>query len=126
MVAPSRLLAAVLVLALVQGLLAIWLCGAPWPLVLILTLVVCLYAARELRRLRDVAGVLSTRAGRWFWCPAGGEEMEFALRGELVLWPWLVVINGRIQNNGQARLVLARDSLQPDDWRRLQAALRYS
>ncbi|GAB2881732.1 hypothetical protein GCM10027180_09690 [Microbulbifer echini] len=73
-----------------------------------------------------MTGVLSTRERRWFWRSTGGEEREFQFRGELLLWRWLVVIHGRDQTGVPLRLVLARDALVRDDWRRLQAALRFS
>lgn len=63
---------------------------------------------------------------RWFWRGESDEEREFEFCGELVLLQWLLVIRGRDQAGAPLRLVLARDALNGDDWRRLQVALRYS
>ncbi len=73
-----------------------------------------------------MVGILSTHERRWFWRGANGEEREFEFCGELVLWQWLLVIRGRDQAGATLHLVLARDALNRDDWRRLQVALRYS
>ncbi|MGL6159983.1 protein YgfX [Microbulbifer sp.] len=125
-VAPSRFLFALLLLIAAQALLLLWWCRLPWFLLLPAALLVLVYTAFEWRRLRRVRGLLSTRERRWFWRRAGGVEREFEFSGELVLWSWLVVINGCDLRGRRLRLVLARDSMDGGDWRRLQVALRYS
>mgnify|MGYP006965304134 CR=1 FL=1 len=82
-------------------------------------------AALEFRRLSRMAGEISTREHRWFW-RRGSERREFTFCGELVIWRWLIVINGRDLDGRRLRLVFGRDSASADDWRRLQVALRYS
>ncbi|WP_250462986.1 protein YgfX [Microbulbifer litoralis] len=125
-VAPSRLLSAFLCLMVLQSLALLWWCRLQplllWPLVLLV--VAC--ARWEWRRLCSMRGSISTRERRWFWLGGDGIEREFEFGGELVLWRWLLVINGRDLQGRRLRLVLARDSMGSDDWRRLQVALRFS
>ncbi|MBB3060274.1 protein YgfX [Microbulbifer rhizosphaerae] len=125
-VAPSRFLFALLLLIAAQALLLLWWCRLPWFLLLPATLLVLVYSAYEWRRLRRVRGLLSTRERRWFWRQEDDVEREFEFSGELVLWSWLIVINGCDPRGRRLRLVLAWDSLDTDDWRRLLVALRYS
>lgn len=125
-VAPSRLLFVLLVVISAQAQLLLWWCRLQWYLWLPAALLVLLYVVSEWRRLRQISGVISTRERRWFWRPTEGAEREFTLRGELLLWPWLIVINGRDLYGRRLRLVLARDSATADDWRRLKVALRFS
>ncbi|MFC6632162.1 protein YgfX [Microbulbifer taiwanensis] len=125
-VAPSRLLFILLLLIALQALSLLWWCRLPLYLFLPAVLLVLIYAAFEWRRLHAVRGWLGTRERRWFWQAADGEQREFEFQGELVLWRWLLVINGRDLQGRRLRMVLARDSVGRDDWRRLQAALRYS
>ncbi len=124
--APSRLLTLVLAAALLQGSLILLLSPLPWYFVTPLALLAAAYAAREWHRLVSLRGVISTRERRWFWRPMGDEAREILLCGEQVLWPWLVVVNGRDARGRHLRLVLARDSMAADDWRRLRSALQYS
>ncbi|SDZ87934.1 hypothetical protein SAMN05216562_0956 [Microbulbifer marinus] len=124
--APSRLLFILLSLVVVQTLSLLWWCQLVLSLMLPAALLVLLYAAVEWRRLQLMQGHLSTRERRWFWLPSGGEPREFTFHGELVLWQWLLVINGRDLQGRRLRLVLARDCMSRDDWRRLQVALRFS
>ncbi|AMX02261.1 hypothetical protein A3224_06385 [Microbulbifer thermotolerans] len=124
--APSRLLFSLLLLTLLQALALLWWCRLPLYLFLPAVALVLIYMGFEYRRLRSMSGVLSTRERRWFWREGDGVESEFTLRGELVLWRWLIVINGRDLRGRRLRLVLARDSMHGDDWRRLQVALRFS
>ena len=131
-VAPSRLLSILLLLICLQALSLIWWSHVSWLLSFSLVLLVAAFSAREWQRLQGCRGVLSTRERRWFWRGEGlaergnREEREFDFRGELVLWSWLVVINARDLRGKRLRLVLASDSMARDDWRRLQAALRFS
>lgn len=125
-VAPSRLLFVLLILVLLQALLLLWWCRLPLYLFLPAALLVLVYGGFEWRRLRGIRGQLGTRERRWFWRADGGEQREFEFRGELVLWRWLLVINGRDLEGRRLRLVLARDSMGADEWRRLQGALRFS
>ncbi|MCW8127547.1 protein YgfX [Microbulbifer halophilus] len=125
-VAPSRLLSVLLCLIVLQALALLWWCRLQplllWPVVGL----VLLYGWWEWRRLRSMRGLLGTRERRWFWRGDDGVEREFEFCGELVLWRWLLVINGRDLDGLRLRLVLARDCMDRDDWRRLQVALRYS
>lgn len=125
-VAPSRLLSFLLIFTVLQALLLLWLCGLPLLLFLPTGLLVSVYGWFEWLRLRGTCGQLSTRERRWFWRGADGDEREFEFRGELVLWRWLLVINGRDLQGRRLRLVLARDSMGAGEWRRLQGALRFS
>ncbi|MFV8781789.1 protein YgfX [Microbulbifer sp. SA54] len=123
---PSRFLRGLLVLATCQSLLLLW--GSPlyWMFAGLGSLLVLAVAYFDAGRLRYSCGRLSTSERRWYWHAAGGVQRAFCLRGELVVWRWLVVINGCYVDGGRLRLVLARDAMLPDDWRRLQVALRYS
>lgn len=125
-VMPSRNLAIILGLIVTQSLLLLYCCALPpafaWPI----GIAVLGFGALEGRRLRRIRGLLSTRDRRWFWRDHHGAEREFEICGELVTWHWLLVINGRDTGGNHLRLVLAQDSVAPDDWRKLQVALRFS
>ena len=123
---PSFLLSSLLLLAAMQALALLWICALYWPLAAFFSLVVIGIGVWERRRLQEYAGQLSTRERRWFWRGTDGHSREFEFHGELVLWRWLIVINGRDTAGRRLRLVLARDSASADDWRRLHTALRYS
>ncbi|MDP5210595.1 protein YgfX [Microbulbifer sp. 2205BS26-8] len=125
-VVASPLLLLLLLLVALQAVLLLWLCDLPPWLFWTALPWVCLYVAWEKRRLGRMTGRLSTRERRWYWRARGEEVREFGLCGELVLWRWLLVINGRDWYGRRVCLVLARDALHADDWRRLQVALRYS
>lgn len=123
---PSRLLSLLLALIVLQALLVLWFSGFALSLLLPAALLVIALGIREWRRLQRNRGELSTSERRWFWRNACGELEEISVCGELVLWPWLIVINGRNASGQRRRLVLGRDSVAATDWRRLQVALRYS
>jgi len=123
---PSFLLRSALILATLQALAVLWASALYWPLAAGCSLLVFAIYAVEWRRLAGYSGQLATRERRWFWRGADGRRREFRFCGELVLWRWLIVINGRDLDGRRLRLVLARDSASADDWRRLQVALRYS
>ncbi|WP_369413353.1 protein YgfX [Microbulbifer guangxiensis] len=125
-VSPSRLLSLLFALIITQALLVLWFAGFAVSLLLPGALLVIALGLREWRRLQGYRGELSTTDRRWFWRAADGEMEELTLCGELVLWPWLIVINARNPRGHRRRLLLGRDSVAPDDWRRLQVALRYS
>ncbi|MFD1216267.1 protein YgfX [Microbulbifer celer] len=123
--APSLLLRGLLALAALQSITFLALAGLPPGVFVLLLVAATVVVIAEYRRLNAISGRLTTRERRWFW-RQGGLQREFQFRGELVLWRWLIVINGRDLDGRRVQLVLARDSVSGDDWRRLQAALRYS
>ncbi|WP_248215971.1 protein YgfX [Microbulbifer sp. CAU 1566] len=125
-IAPSRSLKIVLSLIAVQSLLLLLLSRLPWAAVLLMALVIIGYSLFEWRRLSGSVGRLSTSDRRWYWQVKGGARREFNFCGELTLWRWLIVINGRDLEGRRLRLVLARDAASVDDWRRLLVALRFS
>lgn len=124
--APSRLLHISLPLVLLQASLLLLVSRLPWPAVAVLMPVIAVYGVLEWRRLQAYVGRLSTSERRWYWHRRGGARREFQLTGELTLWRWLIVINGRDLQGRRLRLVFARDAAGADDWRRLLVALRYS
>ena len=124
--APSLLLNRILKLATLQALALLWLSALSWPLAGILSALVIAVFVLERNRLGHSAGQLSTKERRWFWTGEDGCRREFEFCGELLLWRWLIVINGRDMTGRRLRLVLARDAADIDEWRRLQVALRYS
>ncbi|MFA0809958.1 protein YgfX [Microbulbifer epialgicus] len=125
-VAPSPALLFLLFLAVLQAALLLWLCELPSWLFWVLLVFVLAFACWETRHLGRMVGTLSTREHRWLWREVGEREREFEFCGELVLWRWLLVINGRDLQGQRLRLVLLRDALNADDWRQLQTALRFS
>nr|WP_277611036.1 protein YgfX [Microbulbifer celer] len=112
-------------MAALQSITFLALAGLPPGVFVLLLVAATVVVIAEYRRLNAISGRLTTRERRWFW-RQGGLQREFQFRGELVLWRWLIVINGRDLDGRRVQLVLARDSVSGDDWRRLQAALRYS
>nr|WP_308736794.1 protein YgfX [Microbulbifer agarilyticus] len=124
--APSRLLRLGLLFILAQTILLLFVSRLPWVLVIALVPVVLLYGVVEWRRLGASVGRLSTTERRWYWQVRGGARREFHFVGELTLWRWLIVINGKDVEGRRLRLVLARDAATADAWRRLLVALRYS
>lgn len=98
----------------------------PWLAVGGALLLIGVFVWREWRRLDRSVGRLSTAEKRWYWQTTGGAKREFQFCGELTLWRWLIVINGRDLEGRRLRLVLSSDAASADDWRRLLVALRYS
>lgn len=113
-------------MAALQAAILLWLCRLPSWLFWSLLFLILAVTYWELRRLTLMVGTLSTRERRWFWRVVEGDEREFEFCRELVLWRWLLVINGRDLQGRRLYLVLAKDALNASDWRRLQAALRFS
>ena len=124
--APSPRLRLLLALILLQSALLLFVSRLPWIAVCVLLPVIAAYGWLEWRRLAASVGRLTTAERRWYWQVQGGARREFQLVGELTLWRWLVVINGRDLQGRRLRLVFARDAASADDWRRLLVALRYS
>lgn len=98
----------------------------PWAVVLLAVPLILIFAFCEWRRVMRYEGRISTSERRWYWQATGGAKREFLFCGELTLWRWLIVINGRDLAGRRLRLVLCRDGAPADDWRRLLVALRYS
>ncbi|WP_460804722.1 protein YgfX [Microbulbifer agarilyticus] len=124
--APSRILRLCLLLIIAQTILLLFASRLPWVAVYALIPVVLVYGVFEWRRLGASVGRLSTAERRWYWQVRGGARREFRFDGELTLWRWLIVINGKDIEGRRLRLVLARDAATADTWRRLLVALRYS
>ncbi len=97
-----------------------------WGLVALMIPAILVFSLFEWRRLLRSSGRLSTAERHWYWQVKGGAKREFRFSGELTLWRWLIVINGRDLGGRRIRLVLCRDGADADDWRRLLVALRYS
>ena len=123
---PSRILRGAVPLMAALSLLLLTLSRLPWIAVALATPLVLLIAAFEWRRAGRYEGRISTSERRWYWQPKGGAKREFRLCGELTLWRWLIVINGRDLEGKRLRLVLCRDGADAEGWRRLLVALRYS
>lgn len=87
---------------------------------------IAVFLCWEWSRLGRSVGRLSTAEKRWYWQVKGGAKREFRFCGELTLWRWLIVINGRDLEGHRVRLVLSSDATGADDWRRLLVALRFS
>ena len=123
---PSRILRGAVPLMAALSLLLLVLSRLPWIAVALATPLILLFAVCEWRRARRYEGRISTHEHRWYWQSKGRAKREFRLCGELTLWRWLIVINGRDQDGKHLRLVLCRDGADAEDWRRLLVALRYS
>ncbi|WP_370464605.1 protein YgfX [Microbulbifer sp. YPW1] len=123
---PSRVLQTSLVLLAIQSCLLVGFSRLPWMFVALMIPAILAFALLEWRRLLRGVGRLSTAERRWYWQARGGARREFRFTGELTLWRWLIVINGRDLDGRRVRLVLCRDSADADDWRRLLVALRFS
>lgn len=69
------------------------------------------------------AGELAFDRGLWTW-HSKGEIRSLALAGELLVWPWLIILPFR-ETTGPRRwhLVLLPDSADADDLRRLRVLL---
>ena len=122
----SRLLQGGVLLMAVLSVLLLCLSRLPWVLVLLALPVILGFTLYEWRRVRRFEGRISSAERRWYWQRKGGAKREFRFCGELTLWRWLIVINGRDLAGRRLRLVLCRDGVHADDWRRLLVALRYS
>ncbi|WP_066965258.1 protein YgfX [Microbulbifer sp. Q7] len=122
----SRLLQLGVMLMAVQATLLLAISRLPWVLVALAIPLIIVFAVFEWRRVAASEGRLSTSDHRWYWHPKGGARRAFQFCGELTLWRWLIVINGRDADGRPLRLVLCRDGADASDWRRLQVALRYA
>lgn len=123
---PSRRLQCLLWLLAAQSLLLFAFSRLPWIAVGVASFLVFAIVWLEWRRLEQSVGRLSTAEKRWYWQVQGGAKREFRFCGELTLWRWLIVINGRDLEGRRLRLVLSSDATAADDWRRLLVALRFS
>ncbi|WP_299592015.1 protein YgfX [uncultured Microbulbifer sp.] len=123
---PSRLLQGVVVLMAFLSVLLLTLSRLPWGLVAVAVPAILVFAHCEWRRGARYEGRLTTSERRWYWQRRGGAKREIHFCGELTVWRWLIVINGRDLDGKRMRLVLCRDGADADDWRRLLVALRYS
>lgn len=122
----SRRLQWLLWLITAQTLVLLIVSRLPWLAVGFALLLIGVFVWRDWCRLDRSVGRLSTAEKRWYWQAKGGAKREFQFRGELTLWRWLIVINGRDLEGRRLRLVLSSDATGADEWRRLQVALRYS
>ncbi|MBB5209982.1 protein YgfX [Microbulbifer hydrolyticus] len=110
----------------IQSILLLSLSRLPWAIVVLAAPVILALTLCEWRRLAHSVGRLSTSERRWYWQEEGGARREFRFCGELTLWRWLIVINGRDVTGRRMRLVFCRDAADASDWRHLLVALRYS
>jgi hypothetical protein len=87
-------------------------------------LVLALSTVRIWRSRLDAQGVLSLTSSAWRWRDHRDEQV-FALKGEVVVWPWLVILPFvNVSSRRKHTLILLVDSLSEDDLRHLRVWLR--
>lgn len=123
----SRFLGATLVLTALTGGAATL--ASPWPLLVkaALLLAITVTASLAWRRLGpQLAAVRLEQAGRILVVPAGHAEFveAEALPGATV-HPWLTVVRLRTAEGRTHLLMVAVDSMNPEDFRRLRVFLRW-
>jgi len=97
---------------------------APWPVVL--TLLVLAHAAGTwFARHRFVGWRLQYHEGQWCLRDAGGNPVSTRLCPSTWMSPWLTVLHWRTDEGRFLALPLWRDALSAENYRRLQARLRW-
>jgi len=120
---PSRALAVFLWAAHALSLLAAWLNPLPVGLRLILSVCVLFSLWAALRRSRGgITGLRLQPDGSWI-LHEGDAEVEASLLGRSLSTPWFVLLHFRTETRRPALLV-CRDSLDPDAFRRLRVVLQ--
>jgi len=121
---PSRALAAFLLSAHGVSLTAAWL--NPLPVWLRLALSAGVFCGGWLawRRWRQpaISGLRQSADGGWVLQPAAGAKMEASLLGSSLANRYFVLLHFRAESRPLA-LLICRDSLPADDFRRLRIAL---
>ena len=65
-----------------------------------------------------------TASGQWLIVDPSGTESRADLRATSVLWPALVGLDFRLESGGRRSVLLLRDSLDQETFRRLKVRLR--
>lgn len=65
----------------------------------------------------------TTGQGAWIYADVDGEKF-YQLAGEVLCWPWLVILPLRSGDGGTKNLIIAADALEPADQARLRTWLR--
>jgi len=114
------------VMLLYSGLIVgLWYLPLPtaWQWLALLLLLVCCYRSCR-ARMSLAVDFLQYRQGSW-GIIRGGVSVPIELRG-LTVWPWLIVLNYRLEQcRWEQSLVLFDDSARPDSLRQLRVILRH-
>lgn len=141
---PSRGLGTLLIGIHALAFLAAWLNPLPVSLHLLLSAAVLLSAGWHLRRSinrvkgtekliklleklfqsqPEIPGLALKSDNSWALTLSTGEIIEASLLGNSILSPWFVLLHFRTEKNDR-QVLICRDSLEPDTFRRLRVALR--
>jgi hypothetical protein len=108
------------------SLLAAWLNPLPVWLKLILSLAVAFnlwLVYKQHTNGSTIVGLQLKPDGSWLLHQVAGGDLESQLRGSSIINPWFVLLHLRTGNKPYS-ILIPRDSLEPDAFRRLRVALR--
>ncbi|TQV84043.1 hypothetical protein FKG94_05090 [Exilibacterium tricleocarpae] len=121
---PSRQLVYYAVACHLLAITALLLAALPWLLVSVAAPALGWHLCHWLRRhRRRLPSALYCEGERWS-VDIDRRNYSLTLAGEQVIWPWLIIMRGRLATRRACVLVLPPDAADPDDLRRLRVRLR--
>ena len=95
-----------------------------WPLALLFFLAALVYSGYECWRVKNASvKVLFIQHNVWRLRDSAGEEIVTPC-DDIVLWSWVIIVPLRAERGQKFYLVVMRDSVDADAWRRLSLWLR--
>ncbi|WP_133251407.1 protein YgfX [Pokkaliibacter plantistimulans] len=120
----SRQRVVFLIITLVMAIYGIWQSGLEFWQQALLSLAVFAMAGWEWRYAARLPVAMRWREQFW-WLGQGQGRWQVITPVRVWMMPWVIVLDYRDELLRRRSLLLFRDSLQGDDWRRLQVRLRY-
>ena len=122
---PSHSLALFLLAAPALAFVAAWANLLELWLKLLLSVSVALslwHVLKERANSHEIAGLQLKPDGSWMLRLSSGDDIEAKILGSSIANPWFVLLHLQTENKRYSMLI-PRDSLEPDDFRRLRVAL---
>ena len=122
---PSHSLALFLLAAHALAFVAAWANLLELWLKLLLSVSVALslwHVFKERANSHEIAGLQLKPDGSWMLRLSSGDDIEAKILGSSIANPWFVLLHLQTENKRYSMLI-PRDSLEPDDFRRLRVAL---
>ena len=115
---------------IVLALAGLWSSGLAWPVCVIGSVAILFLVCRKLlspgKLALDGAAWLNCLGGQWHLRMQSGETQRCSIAPDSLVLPFLVILRLSLPASaGPMTLVLARDSVSAEEWRRLQLNLRH-